>query len=162
MSYVDQNLMPNEQVIYRAQIHWAMFLAPTLVMLIGLVFFGFLIVSRIVSGVFLLVAIFPFLIGLINFIGAIVTYLTTEFALTDKRVIAKTGALQRRSIELLLPKVESIAVTQPVFGRLLDYGTIVVTGTGGTKEIFRGVASPLELRNKVNAQLTFLLESANK
>lgn len=154
MGYIEQNLMPNEQVIYRAQLHWAMFVAPVLVMLIGLVFFGVLTVGRIVFGTFLFIAILPFLLGLLSFIGAIASYFTTEFALTDKRVIAKTGVVQRRSLELLLPKIESISITQPLMGRILDYGSIVVTGTGGTKERFSNVASPLELRNKVNAQLS--------
>lgn len=154
MGYIEQNLMPNEQVIYRAQLHWAMFLAPVLVMFIGVIFFLILVAGRIVFGTFILIAILPFLLGLVSFLVAISSYLTTEFALTDKRVIAKTGVLQRRSLELLLPKVESIGITQPLVGRLLDYGTIVVTGTGGTKELFKNVASPLELRKKVNAQLS--------
>lgn len=154
MGYIEQNLMPNEQVIYRAQLHWAMFVAPVFVMLVGLIFFGVLVVGRIVFGTFLFIAILPFLLGFISFLGAIASYLTTEFALTDKRVIAKTGVAQRRSLELLLPKIESISITQPLAGRLLDYGTIVVTGTGGTKERFNNVAAPLELRNKVNAQLS--------
>jgi uncharacterized membrane protein YdbT with pleckstrin-like domain len=79
--------------------------------------------------------------------------LTTEFALTDKRIIAKTGLLQRHSLEIVLPKVESIRVIQPLIGRLLDYGTIVVVGTGGTAERFRFISHPHILRKRVNASL---------
>ena len=99
------------------------------------------------SSVLILLAIFSFL-------DVIVAYLTTEFALTNKRIIAKTGIIRRRSLELFLQKVESIGVDQPILGRLLDYGTIVVTGTGGTKEPFHNIASPMELRKHVYAQIS--------
>ena len=91
---------------------------------------------------------------LLSAISAVITYLTTEFALTNKRIIAKSGLVRRRSVELLLPKVESIGVDQPILGRILDYGTITVTGTGGTKEPFGTIAEPMELRKRVNAQIS--------
>lgn len=153
MSYVEQNLMPEEQVLYRAQLHWAMFFPPAVALAVGFVLFVIIVASRGRATLYLLICLFIFIVGILSGISAVVSYYSTEFALTNKRVIAKTGVLQRRSIELLLPKVESIGVTQPIMGRLLDYGTIVVTGTGGTKELFRNIASPLELRKRVNAEL---------
>jgi uncharacterized membrane protein YdbT with pleckstrin-like domain len=153
MPYIEQNLMPEEQILYRAQLHWAMFIPPALAVLVGFVFFVVVIASRNRFTILILLAFFVLLSGILSGISAIVSYYSTEFALTTKRVIAKTGVVQRRSIELLLPKVESISVTQPILGRLLDYGTITVTGTGGTKELFRNIAAPLELRKRVNAQL---------
>lgn len=145
--------MPEEQVLYRAQLHWAMFFPPAVALAVGFVLFVIIVASRGRATLYLLICLFIFIVGILSGISAVVSYYSTEFALTNKRVIAKTGVLQRRSIELLLPKVESIGVTQPIMGRLLDYGTIVVTGTGGTKELFRNIASPLELRKRVNAEL---------
>ncbi len=77
----------------------------------------------------------------------------TEMAVTNKRVIVKSGLADRRTIELLLPRIESIAVEEPALGRLLGYGTVVVRGTGGTPEVFRQIARPLEFREQVQRQI---------
>jgi hypothetical protein len=47
--------------------------------------------------------------------------------------------------------VESVDVEQSILGRLLDYGDIVVRGTGATLEPFRGIGAPLDFRNHVTA-----------
>jgi len=63
----------------------------------------------------------------------------------------KTGVFSARSVELLLSKVEAIAVHQSLVGRLFNYGDIVVTGSGGTEESFTGIQAPLELRRAVQS-----------
>jgi uncharacterized membrane protein YdbT with pleckstrin-like domain len=77
----------------------------------------------------------------------------TEMAVTNKRVIVKSGLANRRTIELLLPRIESIAVEEPALGRLLGYGTVIVRGTGGTPEVFPRIARPLEFREQVQRQI---------
>jgi uncharacterized membrane protein YdbT with pleckstrin-like domain len=71
---------------------------------------------------------------------------------TNRRVLIKVGFIRRHSLELLLPKVEGIAVDQGILGRILGYGTIIVTGTGGTKEPFRNIIAPMEFRKMVQQQ----------
>ena len=71
---------------------------------------------------------------------------TSEFAVTTKRVFVKTGIVSRRSVELLLPKVESIQVDQGILGRLLNYGTITVVGTGGTRDPLKKIAAPMAFK----------------
>lgn len=84
------------------------------------------------------------------FIAPFVQRATSEFAITNRRVIIKVGLVSRRTIELNLEKVESIGVEQTILGRILDYGTIEVVGTGGTREPFRGLRDPLGFRRAVN------------
>ena len=83
----------------------------------------------------------------------IIRYVTSEFAVTNKRIILKTGFLQRNTVEMLLTKVESIFVHQGLLGRLLDFGTIRVLGTGGGGTPFRNIAGPMELRAHVQTQI---------
>lgn len=71
----------------------------------------------------------------------------------NRRVVVKTGLVSRRTIELLLNKVESIEVNETPFGRMLGYGTIVLIGTGRTPEPFHQVAHPLEFRSQVQQQI---------
>src|SRR5206468_6927850 len=77
---------------------------------------------------------------------------TSEFAVTNKRVIVKVGLIRRDTLELLLSKVESIGVDQTVTGRIVGYGSIVVVGTGGTRETFKNIARPLDFRKQVQAR----------
>jgi len=99
--------------------------------------------------------IFLLIFALAEF-AAYMRYATSEFAITDRRVIIKVGWIGRRSLELLLSKIESIAVEQDLEGRLFDFGTIVVMGTGGTREPFQGIRSPIEFRNSVQTQIAAL------
>ncbi len=79
-----------------------------------------------------------------------IRFVTTEFAVTNKRVIAKTGLIQRNSLDLRLPKIESVEINQGILGRLLGFGTITITGSGGTHQGFKGIADPIKTKRKIN------------
>ena len=85
--------------------------------------------------------------------GGIIRWVATEVRVSNKRVLVKTGFFSRRSIEVLLPKVESIGVDESLFGRILGYGTVIVRGTGGTFERFGKIAHPNALRRRVQEQI---------
>jgi uncharacterized membrane protein YdbT with pleckstrin-like domain len=84
--------------------------------------------------------------------GGIIRRAATEVAVSNRRVLIKRGFFSRRSIEVLLPKVESIGVDESLVGRMLGYGTVIVRGTGGTFETFDKIAHPNELRRQVQQQ----------
>lgn len=84
------------------------------------------------------------------FLAPVIERATSEFAVTNRRVIIKVGLISRRTVEIKLEKIESIGVDQTILGRIFGYGTIEVNGTGGTYEPFRGLARPLEFRKAVN------------
>ena len=94
------------------------------------------------------------------FVAPLVARATSEFAVTNRRVIIKVGLVSRRTVELNLEKVESIGVEQTILGRILGYGTIVVVGTGGTKEPFRAIADPMGFRRAVNEATEVLRQRA--
>ena len=149
MAYVDEHLLPGEQVRHRAHLHKIVFLVPatvSAVLLIGSVI-AFTQGYKLPGGIGLIAAALPLLI-------AYIPAASSEFAVTDKRVIIKVGWIQRRTLETMLGKVEGIGVDQTVFGRMLNFGTITVTGTGGTQERFPNIAAPLEFRRQVQAQVS--------
>ena len=84
----------------------------------------------------------------------LIEYWTSEFAITNKRVIVKEGLVYRDTLELNLQRVESVSVDQSLVGRMLGYGTITIIGTGGTREMFHRIAHPLEFRKAVQEQLS--------
>ena len=124
-SYVDEVLIKDEAVLYRGHLSvWSF---------IWWIIFGLLLLPA-------------FGLGLLLWLWAWVIYRTTELAVTNKRIIAKTGLIQRNTVEMFLEKVESIQVDQGVLGRIFDFGSITVTGTGGDKSPVKNVSQPLEFR----------------
>ena len=79
-------------------------------------------------------------------IGPFIQQATSEFAITTKRVIIKLGLVARRTLEMNLSKIETVNVDQTIMGRILNYGSITVIGTGGTQEVFHNIDSPMEFR----------------
>ena len=73
---------------------------------------------------------------------------THEFAITNKRIIFKTGLIRRKTDEMNLSKIESVKVNQSVVERILGYGTIVIVGSGGTQKSISKIRKPLEFRKK--------------
>lgn len=82
------------------------------------------------------------------FIAPLIDRLTSEFAITNKRLIIKLGLISIHTLEMNLSKVESINVDQNLFGRMLGYGTITAIGTGGTRELFHNISDPMEFRRQ--------------
>ena len=78
-----------------------------------------------------------------------IRYLTSEFGVTNKRVLIKTGFIKRTSLETLLTKIEGILVDQSIGGRIFNYGTIVIKGTGGTGSPFKSIGAPMEFRKQI-------------
>lgn len=146
MSYIDRHLLPGEVVMFRTRLHWKIFVVPVLVSL-GMVALALWALSANRR----LLAIPPIVIGLILLLAAWIRRRSSEFAVTNKRAIIKLGVTTTRSMELLLPKIEGIAVTQSLWGRMFGYGEIVITGSGGTQEPFDGIQSPLDFRQAVQA-----------
>jgi uncharacterized membrane protein YdbT with pleckstrin-like domain len=141
MGYIESNLLPGETVVQRARLHWIVFLKAVAVVIVGVaLLFLQPIVGAVVIGVGLLMAVPPWL-----------ERLTSEFGVTSKRVIIKVGLIQRRTLELLIRQVEAISVDQSLTGRILDFGTITLTGTGGVKETFHNIANPLEFRRSIQS-----------
>ena len=87
-------------------------------------------------------------LGLIFWIMAFLRYKTTELALTDKKIIAKFGFIKRNTIEILLPKIESIQVNQSMLGRMLNYGSIIASGSGNPQAPIPGISDPMVFRKK--------------
>jgi uncharacterized membrane protein YdbT with pleckstrin-like domain len=154
MSYIDRNLLDGERVVFRTRLHWLLFMGPVLLTVFVLLPIAWLLFSGSWSGF----AWIPLAVGLLILLAAFIKRQSSDFAVTNKRVMMKVGVFHTRSIELLLSKIEAIAVDQSVLGRILGYGDIVVTGSGGTKEAFSNIQSPLALRRAVqsvtDAQIT--------
>ena len=147
MSYTKEVLQPDEKVLYDKNLHWVVYLRAvvfaTLVMGLGLLFAA--------SGNIAVLAV-AIIISLAFFIHAWVKRISTEIVITDKRIILKTGILIRSSMEMNMGKVETVDVIQTILGRMFNYGTVIIRGTGSSYEPLLDIDSPIALRNCIIAK----------
>jgi len=152
MGYITSQLTDNEKVVFLTRQHWVTAIGlPALFFLLGglMMWLG----SYFESSVIGYIATGLFIIGALLFIRDLVLISCTEYGATNKRVIIKTGLIWRQTQEIMLQKVESIAVSQSIGGRVLGYGTIVITGSGGSNDPYKNIAQPLEFRRAVQEQI---------
>lgn len=174
MSYIEDNLLPNENILFKARIHPAIFSPAIVSFIFSIIFFviGFSNNAQmtktgspppppsfltVIGSSLLCFSVFFLFYTVILAIQAFIILKTTEFGVTNRRIIAKTGFIKRHSLEMLLSKVESVAVRQNILGRILNFGVVTVTGTGGTKESFRAISEPVEVKKKINQ----IIENSN-
>jgi len=148
VGYVERHLLPGERVLYKTRLHWGVFIKPALVVLVGIALMVVLRPVRDPRWLWMIGAAVA-LIGLFWGLAHYIQVMTSEFAVTTSRLIFKVGLVSRYTTELLLTKVESIGVQQGLVGRVLNYGDLTVTGTGGAREVFRRVRDPIGFRNHV-------------
>jgi uncharacterized membrane protein YdbT with pleckstrin-like domain len=126
VSYIDDSLIEGETVLHRGRVSWW---SQFWLILLGLV---------------TLVVV----VGLVFLVWAWVRVRSTEVAITNRRVIAKFGFIKRHTVEINLDKVEALRVEQGVGGRILNYGTILISGAGTSVAPFPHIADPLVFRRK--------------
>ena len=154
MSYIQDNLLPNEKVHFRAKINPAIFLRSLLTFAFGIVFLVYAIKpaqqisdwDAVMGALQFLAAMCFFAVAIIVGIRTVIILLTTEFGVTNKRIIAKRGFIRRHTMEMFLKQVETVEVKQNILGRLLRFGTVTVIGTGGTRESFGAITDPVKTR----------------
>ena len=147
MSYIDSNLLAGETVVYRTRLHWLLFIVPVLFTIVVLVPSTWFLVN----GTWNTFAWIPPVVAVIILIPPFIRRQSSDFVVTNKRVMMKVGVFRTRSVELLLGKIEAIAVNQSIGGRIFGYGDVVLTGSGGTKEMFSHIQGPLEFRRAVQS-----------
>jgi uncharacterized membrane protein YdbT with pleckstrin-like domain len=148
VAYVDEVLGKDEVVQHAAKTslarYWLNFVLGGLLLLGGLpgLFLG-RDGAKFMSGPLILAALllaWPFL-----------RRATTELVLTNRRVISKFGVLSRDTVEIGFAKIESIRVKQGLLGRMLNYGDLVITGSGATHAPIPNIRNPLEFRRAFDA-----------
>ncbi len=149
MSYVRRVLREGEQVRHTARIHWVVYLPGLFLALLAGAVLVLAQIDQARSTFWLSVAALLGIIALGLLFREWFIRWTTEIAVTDRRVIYKTGFIRRKTNEMNMEKVESVQVDQSVLGRILDYGDVTILGTGEGFETLKTIAAPLELRNHI-------------
>ena len=130
MGYIQDSLSKGEEVQALFRLHWIAKMPMIL----------WIILAIPTIGLTLLLALWEWL-----------KLRSIEQGVTNKRVIRKTGIISRKSEEMKVSSIETVEIIQGVFGRMLDFGTIKVTGKGISDVVFKNVADPMDVKKKIES-----------
>jgi uncharacterized membrane protein YdbT with pleckstrin-like domain len=160
MSYIGNHLMPGEEVVREARLNRIIYLPAALLLVLSVVQFVEVYRGGQETRPALAVPVFFLALALAAALPAFIRRVSSEFAVTTKRVVVKVGFLRRHSTEILLRQVEGITVDQGLLGRIFGYGTIVIEGTGSDRTPYKGIAAPMEFRLAVQEQIEKCLQGS--
>jgi len=151
MASLQKSLLPGEEVVFRARLSALPLVLDGLIVAAGVAMGigGVLTIptSFVVGGYVLAVAGgVVLLVGAGRMLRTLVLRNTTDMVVTNRRVLLRTGVLNKATDEMFLNKIESVEVDQNIWGRLLNYGTVEVNGSGEGELFFRSIGSPKEFR----------------
>ena len=149
MNYIKNNLQSGEEIKYVARLHFFLFVQP-----IALLLFGALLASspKEISAMIHYAGLLILFFGVVSLMQRLLVKVGSAYAVTNKRVVLKTGVISRKAVDLLLTKCEGLHIKQSILGRIFGFGTITVT-TGGVTSSYPYIANPLAFRREVNAQI---------
>ena len=130
MSYIEESLSQDEQVVALFKPHWFAYLPMILWLLLGLVSFG------------------------LTWLIALYEYLKLRFleqGVTNKRVIYKRGIVSRKTEEMKLGSIETVEINQGVIGRLFGFGEVKVTGKGLSDVVFCRINDPMAVKRAIES-----------
>ena len=129
------------------QLHWVIFVWPVLFVVAGLVINQY---YQLVGYVGILLIGSGALWAILN----LMTYLTSSITISNTAVLFQSGILVKNTLEIPFTKIESIDIRQNIVGSLLDYGSVMITGTGGTRNVLNYVMQPLTCRRLIEQALS--------
>lgn len=149
MNYIQKNLLSGEEIKYVAKLHFFLFVQPIILLLIG----AFLASSpKEISAMTHYAGLLILFFGIVSLLSRILIKVGSSYAVTNKRVILKTGVISRKAVDLVLAKCEGLHIKQSILGRIFNFGTITVT-TGGVSSTYPYIADPLAFRREINTQI---------
>lgn len=149
MNYIHKNLLSGEEIKYVARLHFFLFVQPIILLLIG----AFLASSpKEISAMTHYAGLLILFFGIVSLLSRILIKVGSSYAVTNKRVILKTGVISRKAVDLVLAKCEGLHIKQSILGRIFNFGTITVT-TGGVSSSYPYIADPLVFRKEINTQI---------
>jgi uncharacterized membrane protein YdbT with pleckstrin-like domain len=150
MSYVERVLQPGEQVRHISSIHWILYWPGVTVALLAVATY-WLGETRWLPRAWQYTAYALALVAVVLLVKEWLQWWITEIAVTNRRVIYKRGLIRLQTNEMNMDKVESVQVNQSVLGRIFDFGTVKILGTGEGFEALQTIAGPIKLRNSIIA-----------
>lgn len=152
MSYIDKNMLADEKILFRTKKSLVIFTYP-IIWTIFSIFATFYMpqfdfLEKLIWA--------PWLVAFIAWFYTWLEYATSDFVVTNKRVMMKEGFFVRHTTELRLTAVAQVQVDQSLLGQMFDYGVVSINAFGAY-DAFSVIARPFQFQKAVNEQLDKLV-----
>jgi membrane protein YdbS with pleckstrin-like domain len=167
MSYIDNNLLPDEKIIFRTGKHPIIFHVPVVFLLIA-VFFSLDTSIAVKMNVFVsnalhtvpffgsiqrILVLFFLLLAAYAAIRPTILYMTADYAVTNKRIMMREGFFERHVADARLTAISNVNVDQGPLGQAFNFGDISLNSFGGTSDYFTKISKPNDFQKFVHAEL---------
>ena len=175
LDYVRQSLTEDEELVHVAHFHWMYTLGAVLNIVFGVGlaialiagsiavqpmlpnFFkfdvppdaGWIEMVRAVHPGIKIIAFLVLAMGLLRYAHMMIIKATTEIAITNKRLIYKRGLIARYVGEMNIDRIEGVNVLQGVWGRILNFGRVMVRGMGVGEVVLPSIEDPVKFRKSI-------------
>ncbi len=147
MSYLDHNILPDEQILYRTKKHYIIFLSPVVWTCAAIFLLS-------VDNTYVNKAAYLFgLIALLAWLNQLLIYSVSEYAVTTKRIIMREGFFVRHVNETRIATISNVNIDQNVFGQILNFGAIIIKTYGGDDDPFTDIPRPFVFKRILEMQL---------
>lgn len=148
MSYIDRNLLPDERILFRTKKHLIIFFIPAVMAAFSVYASAYMASDSILT----ILQWAPWLVTGLVTANVALNYWTSEFAVTNKRLMMREGFFVRHSNELRLTTISQVNVDQSLIGQILNYGTISINAFGAFDR-YNMIDQPFKFQQMVNQQL---------
>jgi len=154
MSFIQNTLSENEKVDYIKINKWT-FLFYYFLEAIGLTLITTSFIYFTVKGIdpiFISIMTIGLIIFFYNFYQ-LLKLKNIEMAVTDNRVIFKSGIISIKNEEIQNQAIETVEVNQGIIERIFGYGDVKITGRGNAVVIFKGVDDPINVKKRIHEKI---------
>jgi uncharacterized membrane protein YdbT with pleckstrin-like domain len=155
MPYPKKLLNDYETVALDLHPHWWYF-AQVALALVASIVVGILVLVFLdgdVETVLTWVAIIAIALSVIWLIARYMKWATTNFVVTNDRVIFRSGVIAKSGIEIPLDRVNNVIFGQSLFERLIGAGDLIIESGGETgQQRFTDIRSPDRVQKLIHAQ----------
>lgn len=148
MSYIDRNLLPGESILFRTKKHPIIFTVPVLLLIFCAYVHGYMMSNPILHLVWwapwAVTAVFWGYVGL--------NYYTSEFAVTNKRIMMREGFFTRHTNEMRVGAISQVNVDQNLIGQMMNFGMVSINAFGAFDN-YSTINRPVLFQRYVNQQI---------
>jgi uncharacterized membrane protein YdbT with pleckstrin-like domain len=150
MAFPDKLLNDGESIVIDTHPHWWTF-AATVSQLVAVLIIGTVVAIKVDNNVVTYIVIALILVATVRLGWTYLKWFTTDFVLTNDRLITRSGVLGRQTREIPLERINDLACHQGLFERLIGAGDLMVESGGERgQEKFSNVAHPFDVQNTIH------------
>ncbi len=175
MDYIRQSLGEDEELVHVAHFHWMYTLSAVFNIVFGVGLAAAIIIGSVMVQPHLphflkfnvppdagwielvravhpgikIIAFLVLVMGLFRYAHMMIIKATTEIAITNKRLVYKRGLIARYVGEMNIDRIEGVNVLQGVWGRIFNFGRIMVRGMGVGEVVLPPIEDPIKFRKAI-------------